>query len=252
MKVDVQVESPLRALYQAGHNDTLIISFAGAGRTDFEKPVNEFYKIATQQGQNHVLFLIDDSRSWLNGPGVAAGVVSSVNQVRDVCGARRVVALGNSMGGTMALHIAMLTDIDVVIALTPQYSVDPEIVPQEVRWKKFRSQIAEYKFRVVERFPGQKTQVTILHGDTDDELMHALKFPKAHAATSDVLHYILPGYGHDLAQKLHQTGELEQIILHSIERRRRRARQMIKRVGGIKRDRYAELISRSNNDTRDD
>jgi len=48
---DALMRPPLRITYLPGTSSTLVISFAGAGRTDFEKPVNEFYKLAHGDGE---------------------------------------------------------------------------------------------------------------------------------------------------------------------------------------------------------
>ena len=226
---DVLMEPPLRITYLAGTGATLVISLAGAGRTDFQKPVNEFYKLAQSGGENHVLFVIDDSRSWMNGPNVAEHICGCIEAVVARAGITKVVALGNSMGGTMALILPRLTRIDVVIALTPQVSVDPDIVPEEDRWMKFRQNIETYRFRQIEDLGTDGAQTTIIHGDSEDELVHALRFPQ----TGGAAHFIVPGGDHTLAQKLHNSGDLAPIIQHAIAGRTRRVRQSVRAAGGM-------------------
>lgn len=225
--INLPCRAPLRMQYRGGSTDTLVVSLAGAGRNDFEKPCNEFYKTAAQGGRNHVLFVIDDSRSWLNGPGVADQIVAAIRLLRRAIGASRVVALGNSMGGTMALHLAQIAPIDAVIALTPQYSVDPKVLPDETRWQKFRDQIERYDFRTLDVLPEAQCEVTILHGDSTDELRHAERFPR-HA---DLSHYILPGFDHELARDLHMAGALTEVIASAIEGRRARIQQHLQDMG---------------------
>ena len=231
---DALMHPPLRITYLPGTSSTLVISFAGAGRTDFKKPVNEFYKLAHRDGENHVLFIIDDSRSWMNGPQVAQNICKCIQDVQDKAGITRLIALGNSMGGTMAIILAQLMQIDSVIALTPQVSVDPQVVPDETRWVKFRNNIETFHFPKIIELPSDRSEITIIHGDTPNELMHALKFPKDENAA----HFIVPGGNHALAQSLHKSGDLKPIILYVIAGKKRRVRQWIKKVGGVSRFDY--------------
>lgn len=236
---DALMRPPLRITYLPGTSSTLVISFAGAGRTDFEKPVNEFYKLAHGDGENHVLFIIDDSRSWMNGPQVARNICQCIQEVKEKAGITRVIALGNSMGGTMAIILSQLMHIDSVIALTPQVSVDPEVVPEETRWVKFRNNIETFHFRKIIELPSDRSQITIIHGDSPNELMHALKFPKDENAA----HFIVPGGNHALAQTLHKSGDLKPIILYAIAGKRRRIRQWVKKVGGVSRLDYERSLA---------
>ncbi len=239
---DVLMEPPLRIQYRPGRNRVLVLSIAGAGKNNFDKPVLEFYKLAAgAEGNNHILFVIDDSRSWMNGPRVAERIVEAVSRTRDRIGAERVVALGNSMGGTMGLVLSTLMPLDAVIALTPQYSVDPAVVPEEKRWMNYRRRIRDFRFRTVDSLPVARTEFTILHGDTPDELAHALRFP----VIPGLPHFILPGRDHQLARSLHHEGLLAPVIWHAIALRRRRTRQAVRAAGGMFRTDYESRLQRS-------
>lgn len=221
---------PLRIRYVPGRSRRLVVSLAGVGRVRGEEPPPEFFRIAGGDGENHVLFVSDRSRSWLNAPGMAEAIVTTVRAVAGRIEADQVVALGNSMGGTMALHLAHLTPFDVVVALVPQYSADPAVVPLETRWRYFRRQIAGFPFRALSRLPATGA-VYILHGGTEDELVHALRFPRAR----NVAHFILPRHDHNLARSLHEAGHLAPLIGHAMAGRRRRVWQAVEALGGMRR-----------------
>lgn len=108
--------------YVVGRSDTLVISLAGVGTDRHSQPTVEFFQLTHQGGENHVLFVSDASRSWLNGPGLAESIVETIETVVKQAGIRRIFALGNSMGGTMALLLPTLTRIDEVLAFVPQFS----------------------------------------------------------------------------------------------------------------------------------
>lgn len=63
---------------------------------------------------------------------------------------RQVVAYGSSMGGFAALHYGASCGAHLGIAISPQYSVDPEIVPFEDRWL---ADVARIRFRRDETRP---------------------------------------------------------------------------------------------------
>lgn len=51
-------------------------------------------------------------------------------------GAHRVMTYGSSMGGYAAIRFADAVGADAVLALSPQYSIDPLKVPFETRWRQ--------------------------------------------------------------------------------------------------------------------
>jgi hypothetical protein len=237
---NILTNSSLNIQYKLGLSKTLVISFAGRGgkKDSFKRPVNEFYKLASNGDENHVLFVQDHSNSWMNGPEIAENICKCVNEIKSEIQATRVVTLGNSMGGTMALILTQLLPVDAAIALSPQYSVHPKIVPEDKRWMDDRKNIKSFRFLEVANLPVEQTKFTIVHGATDDELAHASRFPK----DQGLAHFIFPNFGHDLASKLHRLGRLSPIVLNSIAIRPRRTRQAIAAAGGIRRKEFERLV----------
>lgn len=220
---------PLEISYLPGESDTLVISLAGVGKGRIEQPAVEFFQLAHQNRTNHVLFVSDASRSWMNGPGVAASIVNAIESVVAQSAIKRVVALGNSMGGYMALLLPNLTQIDAAIAFVPQFSVKPERIPEEQRWQFFRKRIKQWPFEAIESLPTDQSTVTILHGGTPDELIHANRFPRDPKAK----HFILPHMDHRLAHRLHRAGKLQRIVSRAIEGKQWKCRRAIEAAGGI-------------------
>ena len=54
----------------------------------------------------------------------------------------RVMTYGSSMGGYAALRFARALRADAILALSPQYSIDPAVVPWEDRWRQDGARIA--------------------------------------------------------------------------------------------------------------
>lgn len=64
-------------------------------------------------------------------------MVEAMAVVRGVtAGARRVMTYGSSMGGYAAIRFADGVGADAVLAISPQYSLDPLKVPFETRWRQ--------------------------------------------------------------------------------------------------------------------
>lgn len=229
-KIPLLVENgPLRIRYLKGRGSTLIVSFSGVGNQRSVEPPAEFPAIASDDRRNHVLFVSDMSRSWLNGDGMADRILRTIDATAQHIGADRIVAIGNSMGGTMALHLSTLCDFERVIALTPQYSVLPGEIPEEDRWLHFREKIKTFHFPRVEGLRPETTRYFILHGDERRELAHAMRFPRVPGIT----HFILPGADHRLAAVLRHRKKLAPLMDAVISGKSRRFRQVIRGIGAV-------------------
>lgn len=230
---DVVVAPPLLIQYLQGTNDVLVVSLAGVGTERSVQPEPEFFKLSHMES-NHVLFVSDISRSWMNGPKIAETIVAVIERVKTANGIKRVVALGNSMGGTMALLLARITKIDAAFSVVPQYSAKPELVPEEMRWQYFRKKITAWPFPAVDTLPDEGTEVTILHGGDASERVHLDRFPRA----DHVRHFVFPTQGHNLARVLHKKGQLARILRHAILGQPYKMRRAIEAAGGIFRDAF--------------
>lgn len=231
---DIETAPPLGLSYLRGTDETLVVSLASVGSKRAEQPPPEFFKLASQGGKNHVLFVSDASRSWLNGSGLAERIVSAIERTAEETKAARIVALGNSMGGTMALLLARLTRIDTVLAVVPQFSVHPKRVPEETRWHFFRNQITEWPFEAVDDLPPEQTQTIILHGGTADECMHLDQF----STGPNTKHFVFPDLDHHLGRRLRKQKLLGAIVRRAIAGQNWRMRRAIQAAGGLSRAQF--------------
>ncbi|MEO1494939.1 MAG: alpha/beta hydrolase [Pseudomonadota bacterium] len=228
---DLLIADPLHMRYLPGHGRRLVVSFSGVGIDRSRVPQPEFFRTASGGGANHVVFVADAARCWLNAPDMAEQITDTVLALRDRIGAEEIVAIGNSMGGTMALMLAPRIGFDRTVALAPQFSVHPDVVPDENRWPHARRKITEYRFRQVEDLPPEGSVTYLLHGDDDEELRHALKFQRSPLYD----HYIFPQYGHRLARRLRRFRHLDRMMRWAIGGRRRRFRNYCRDIGVLTR-----------------
>ena len=232
-------EGPLKIGFAPGASDTLVVSLSGVGRRQWAEPPVEFFQAAKGRWDNPVLFVRDMSRSWLNCDGMAERIVDVIETTAAQTGARKVVALGNSMGATMALHLSRLIRFSSVLAFTPQFSVDPAIVPEEKNWMEFRNRIKHFRFPQIEGLNTDATRYFVLHGSKPSELIHALRFPKARG----LAHFILPGMGHKLTFELKDRGILNDLVGHAVTGRGIRFRKLLERQGGVFRSTFENRVA---------
>jgi len=199
---------PLHMAYMAGRSDRLILAFSGVGDRSEAIPTPEAPRLTGWDGENHVLFISDASRSWMNADGLAQTLVAAVQALVDRLKPARIIAFGNSMGGSMALIFATLFKVDAVLAIVPQYSVQEDIVPEERRWGHFRENIQNWPFPAVPSLAGNPAQMMILHGGEAREMHHARRFN----APASVDHLVVPQYGHALAACLKRDGMLRPLL----------------------------------------
>jgi len=223
--VPVEAPEPLVVHLLPGTGTRLVVSLAGVGRVRNATPPPEFLGTASGAGENHVLFISDISRSWLNGPEVAENIVALIEGYRAEHGIDEVVLMGNSMGGFAALMLAQLTEVDTVIALAPQFSMNPDLVPEETRWRHWMLQIAEWRFPAVAGLERDRTRYFIFHGSHPAEARHWLRFPWHRGLN----HFVFHGLGHDLAARMRKRRLLGRVIDACIAGKSRQVRLALER-----------------------
>ncbi|OYW58665.1 MAG: hypothetical protein B7Z10_09820 [Rhodobacterales bacterium 32-66-7] len=221
---------PLHLDYLPGRNPMLVLAFTGVGNRIDPIPAPEAVKLAGWDGENHVLFISDASRSWMNAPGLVETLLEAVARLVQAIQPDRIVAFGNSMGGSAALIYASLARVDSLLAIVPQYSVQSDLVPEERRWWHFREHITDWRFPAVPDLTGRNCQAMILHGGEPREIIHARRF-KTGPGTD---HYIVPQYGHALAQCLKAKRHLRPLISHVFNGEMAEARAVVEAAGGIR------------------
>lgn len=181
-----------------------LVSFTGVGHglggIDLQTP--EF----TRSGLNGPkIFVIDKQRSWGNDV--------SLETIEEVTGAysvgRQVITLGNSMGGFLAILLSGPLEADHCLAFTPQWSIDPRIVPEEKRWMSYRRKIETIRYPDLSKSFETACRYTCLFGDSRDEEIHSSRFP---SGLENLEVYKFKNAEHDLAAYLKERGCLYPLI----------------------------------------
>jgi len=220
-----------------GPGDVLVISFASVGHDPARVPSPEFAGSATAGGRA-ALFVADESRSWTNAPGFAEMLADAVAVVKTRQPVRQVLLIGQSMGAFAALVAADLIPADAVLAIGPQFSVDPAVMPGETRWTEWTRRIAVFRIPTAPLPEGPR--ITLMHGTADD-MPQALAFPQR----KGVDHILFPGLAHsDLAPHLKARGCLPGLIEAALAADRRRLLRICASAGGMLRHRLTDQLPR--------
>ncbi|EPX77535.1 alpha/beta fold hydrolase [Litoreibacter arenae] len=230
---------PLRIEAVAGESSRLIVSFTSVGTERDKWPPKEFVGLASQDGRNHVICVTDISRCWMNAKGMADLILSKISDYVLDHTITEVMAIGTSMGAYNALILGRKMPLSRIICFTPQYSVHPEVLPDEKRWWWFRKQITVWPHKQMDKLPKPPVPIYIFHGDTPDERMHWQRFPQA----EHVKHYIFTGADHNFVRNLKGANTLNYIVTAAINNKVGRLNKVVQRAGGMRREAYADYVA---------
>lgn len=202
-------DETMTVFYKPGSGSDLILSYTGVGHStggiDLQTP--EFSKSGFQ---NPILYVIDKHRSW----GNSLNWTELETIVKDKRSDGRLILLGNSMGGFLAILAAKRLNADVSIAFAPQWSVCPQKVPFETRWMKYRKNIKQYSFSTLESSFSCDCHFYIFCGSDERDVRHLEMFP---SHSKNLKRYQLDGGGHSVSALLKQYGILYQVISACME-----------------------------------
>lgn len=202
------LETPLLRVTAMGDSTApgVFVCFTGVAQAMGGIGAEEFVGSTRLPGFS-ALFVSDLTRSWFNAFDPAVLVDAISDRVRD----KRIVTLGNSMGGYGAVWAGAHLPVETAIAFAPQYSVHPAIVPEEARWMDYRRNIATWRHKSLDELFRPQTQYITING-SDDEL-HWRHFRSGGNAE----HILLEASGHEPAAKLKDAGILSETIALCVE-----------------------------------
>ncbi len=117
----------------------------------------------------------------------------------------RVITYGSSMGGYAALRFGHVCRADTGIAISPQYSLDPRVVPFENRWQ---ADVARISFNERAYVP-MPHQFIFYDSRMATDRRHFERFV---AAGGDPVGVAIPYAGHPVGPILLETGVLKQAV----------------------------------------
>lgn len=210
---DLQVlldDSALRIACRPAPQDTgaAIIAFAGVQGAFGGIPAEEFATSLQRTGTpHHAWFVVDKTRGWYNQTSTRIEAILA----RELAG-RRIITLGNSMGGFGALLFGEKFGAATTLAICPQYSLDPALVPFESRWREFAAAVPYFRHPVcLTEQPSPATTRLVLAGAAHDADMNHARLIQARLGPQDGV-FALRDCGHDVAQVLKRSGALTALL----------------------------------------
>jgi hypothetical protein len=108
------------------------------GFSPYNMPAERFGEAVFAKYRLNAIFVTARGPHWFQ----YADAPQAAMAIRRACaGYRRVITIGVSMGGYAALAFSGLLEPDIVLAFSPQFSIDRDKVPFERRWAKEARQI---------------------------------------------------------------------------------------------------------------
>ncbi len=216
LPIDMRVEENDHMIgHIKGTGKRLVISMSGVGNRRRFFPPWEFIGTASDEGRNHVLLVSERARTWMNSPTLPEAIAAQVENLITAGDVDEVVALGNSMGGFMALVLPQYTQVDRVVAISPQFSMHPDIVPEDNRWSHWRKQMQVFRHNDIGEVDPDRREYFILHGSTKNENFHWGRFPCDHK----LHHYIVQGKGHSVVVAMKGAGIMKRVLKFAINGR---------------------------------
>lgn len=151
-----------------------------------------------------LLSISSSSNDWyqsLSGERLA-GIVAALPRYR------RVVAMGSGMGGYAAHWFADALGAAVAIGLSPQYSVDPALMPEETRWAADSARIA-FRHAPLAPAPGSAVRHAVVWDPRDPDDRHARRILAALPGSTALP---VPFGGHPVDLMLAEAGALEPLV----------------------------------------
>jgi len=226
----VRDDAGLRVWRVAGQTRRLVVCFSGVGPADGAL-APEFLRLIAMTPRDHLLFIADPARSWLNRPGLIDEITAVIEAEVAATGATQICTLGHSMGGFCAVVISAFTRVDCAVAFAPQFSVDPALVPAEDRWQDLRDQIPTFTIGNADDYVQPRSHYIVFFGAHRREApQRDLVRPRPNLDL-----FVIPRTHHNVPQRLKDAGILDQILTACFDNRLTKVENLlIKHVEGRK------------------
>ncbi|AHJ65918.1 putative cytosolic protein [Granulibacter bethesdensis CGDNIH4] len=123
---------------------------------------------------------------------------------------RRRVGYGGSMGGYAAINFAESLALDDLVAVAPQFSIDPALMPQDWRWRREAEGIAFRQDRM--RLIGRLQRGTIIYDPDSEDRPHVRAILMYHDLTPLPLRFC----GHHMFRALQQARVLPMLAMNLV------------------------------------
>ena len=226
---DVRAGSVPIAIDFGSESDALVVAFGGMALAR-EMPIFEFFG-ATSELDINKIFVRDLRRAWYHRG--LPGIGKNIDEIADYLGRlirtkefEHVTFVGSSTGGYAAILFGFLLNADSAIAFVPKTFLHPwrRLLHLDVKtWRRMlvllwtgRSQREYFDLRRVLKSRQSRTEFHVhFSADSRVDILHA---ENLEGCANVFMHRHVKG-GHRLVRKLRDSGELQNILRASLQRR---------------------------------
>jgi tetratricopeptide (TPR) repeat protein len=131
-----------------------------------------------------------------------------INKILELKGYKTIVAYGSSMGGYAAVQFSKRFNCDIVLALSPQYSILEEF---DKRWESYSKKV-DWRYAISSDDISENCKYVVVYDTHDLDKEHADRLKSL--AKNDNFHGVeLPFSGHPVSHFLQESGILKDVAL---------------------------------------
>ncbi|MGE7415072.1 tetratricopeptide repeat protein [Methylobacterium tarhaniae] len=196
----------LKIRYKESPNKELIVvSFASYDKNQ-TKDKSGFGERLFEKYNTSAIFVTCSNNDWYQYEEIF-DAITAINKV--TCAYHEIVNYGSSMGGYASILFSKLTKADRVIAISPQFSINPESAPYEKQWSHIGSKL---HYVLDPATKGASGSITIIFDPRTIDGIHAERINNEYA-----VHMVPFAYsGHPSSFTLLETGVLRDLIVDLI------------------------------------
>ncbi|WP_010137243.1 hypothetical protein [Oceanicola sp. S124] len=224
--LDISVVSDsdkLKVWLYRGTSKRLVLSFWDS--EEGGAPLAAFAHAASHGGRDNVLFFADPGETWLNGERLVEEIVEWASAYRRECEAQSVMALGQGMGGFMALAMPAYLEIDVALALSPLYAIPARAIPEG-------QGLDDLRLHNLGEVLGSHADYYLIHGEAPGEAAHLESFPLA----PNLHQFVLPTGGRTVPQMLDDADLTAEVLERAFLNQPRKLRFALEPLGVYRRE----------------
>ena len=160
------------------------------------------------RGVNAIHILSRDN-DWYLAPDIELALQAAAKAAASF---DRVSAYGSSMGAYAAIRLGRLAGATTAIALSPQFSIDPRLVPFEDRWGADARRL-DYEIERRLALKGFVSSADIFYDPADRDARHV----ELYRGTLEIRDVRLPDCGHPVTGFLAEVGLLQRAVMEAAE-----------------------------------
>jgi len=190
-------------------SDDVVLSFSSTPRLAQGEEIAEEQFVGTLSNNNVTgIFIIDKQSSYGNkiNFGEIAATIAPI-----IINAERVHAVGYCMGGFLAILMSKVISLHSVVAITPQWSIHPDILPESSYLREFTNRIDSWEVISLENSFNDTAKYFIFNSNDVDDQYQIQFFPEQE--NLEIFEFG-PATGHDLPEAL--GGKLEELMFACI------------------------------------